>query len=320
MCRAAKAWSGLDGVLHLFGWCDAGSCCRNSRVIGITKGTGHVRFHAGDAATAKGRVGVGVGVWTRVRGGFPVPVPPSFQRRPRTTADARRQRDHDSQPHSPTEARSRLCPYIPSHTPLRTHPRPSLVPKATSEQASRRTINQSINHSIAYCTPTLLIEQSATNQDHQLTTDWLIISCASEHHRDSLFGRQHRAPPGAGYLAHDAVAKRWCDMEVGKGKNPADSGDMEVPHTDTGHAFAGNIWHCRAAVQWPERSVWGDAKVRTIGNETDARELSPRLTCPWGVDSTALDLRNHPCKCRPLNKRDGLATSRLPSSSTTMRP
>ena len=37
-------------------------------------------------------------------------------------------------------------------------------------------------------------------------------------------------------------------MEVGQGKNPANSRDMEVPHTDTGHAFAGNIWHCGVAV------------------------------------------------------------------------
>ena len=53
-------------------------------------------------------------------------------------------------------------------------------------------------------------------------------------------------------------------MEVGKGKNPADSGDMEVPHTDTGHAFAGDFWHRRAAIQWPEWNGWRDAKVRDV--------------------------------------------------------
>jgi hypothetical protein len=110
-------------------------------------------------------------------------------------------------------------------------------------------------------------------------------------------------------------------MEVGKGTNPADSGDLEVPHTDTGHAFAGNNGHCGVAVERPERDGRGDAKVRTIEDETDACELSQKANVsPRRVDSTALDLRNRPCKCRPLNKRDGPATSRLPSSSTTMRP
>ena len=50
-------------------------------------------------------------------------------------------------------------------------------------------------------------------------------------------------------------------MEVGTGKAPPNSRGMEVPHTDTGDAFAGDFWHRRAAVQRPERNRGRDAKV-----------------------------------------------------------
>jgi hypothetical protein len=69
-------------------------------------------------------------------------------------------------------------------------------------------------------------------------------------------------------------------MEVGKGTNPADSGDLEVPHTDTGHAFAGNNGHCGVAVEWPERDGRGDAKVRTTETRRMLVSFHRRLTCP----------------------------------------
>ena len=50
-------------------------------------------------------------------------------------------------------------------------------------------------------------------------------------------------------------------MEVGTSKAPSNSRGMEVPHTDTGDAFASDFWHCRAAVQRSERDGGRDAKV-----------------------------------------------------------
>jgi hypothetical protein len=80
-------------------------------------------------------------VSTRVRRAFPV-LGPSFPhpiQRPRTT-DARRRRDHDSQPHSPTRARSRLCPYH-RHLNIPT----AVSGPQTDEQASKQATNQLIN-------------------------------------------------------------------------------------------------------------------------------------------------------------------------------
>ena len=51
-------------------------------------------------------------------------------------------------------------------------------------------------------------------------------------------------------------------MEVGTSKAPSNSRGMEVPHTDTGDAFASDFWHCRAAVQRPKRHGGRNAKVR----------------------------------------------------------
>jgi hypothetical protein len=236
-----KHGSGLDGVVNVRGWCDAVFVVVIIRVSSGRAMALHTVMHSTVSCRRRGQ-GESF-VWCLSKGGRrDGSLDKGSRRLPRARPSfLPTATHHDSQPHSPTEDRSRLCPYHQHTQPEHTHGRVwSLI---------RRANKQTNNQPIAYCTPTLLIEQSATNHGHRLTTDRLTISCTTyEHHRDSLFERQHRAPPGAGYLAHDAFAKRWCDMEVGKGTNPADSGDMEVPYTDTGHAFAGNIWHYRAAV------------------------------------------------------------------------
>lgn len=63
-----------------------------------------------------------------------------------------------------------------------------------------------------------------------------------------LFARSHRAPPGAVIHAHDAFAQGRRDLEVGEGEATADPRDMEISHTDSGHAFAGDCGHCHPAV------------------------------------------------------------------------
>jgi len=111
-------------------------------------------------------------------------------------------------------------------------------------------------------------------------------------------------------------------MEVGTGKAPPNSRGMEVPHTDTGDAFAGDFWHCRAAVQRSERDGGRDAKVCLLHVQRRGCgwDDTQWLTCYRNLDSTASALQNLPCKCLRLSKRDGQATSKHPSSSTTMRP
>jgi hypothetical protein len=50
-------------------------------------------------------------------------------------------------------------------------------------------------------------------------------------------------------------------MEVGTSKAPPNSRSMEVPHTDTSDAFAGDFWHRRATLQRSQRDGGRDAKV-----------------------------------------------------------